>query len=152
MRGKDPDTGEFLAPSRSGKRRAALEVFELGETLVALSAAQLAKLPIPDDLLPHIRDTQRIPSHIARKRQLAFLAKQMRREDDARRAGVEEELDGRQRGANASVVSDDAVLQRHVEINANEHAATCDGQVANRALLHSPCAAILRNRSTHRLE
>lgn len=93
MRGKDPDTGEFLAPSRSGQRRAALEVFELGETLVALSAAQLAKLPIPDDLLPHIRDTQRIPSHIARKRQLAFLAKQMRREDDATLDAIRDALD-----------------------------------------------------------
>lgn len=93
MRGKDPSTGEFLAPSRSDQRRAALEVFELGEILVALSAAQLAKLPIPDDLLPHIRDTQRIPSHIARKRQLAFLAKQMRREDDATLEAIRDALD-----------------------------------------------------------
>jgi ribosome-associated protein len=30
MRGKDPDTGEFLAPSRSEQRRAALDVLELG--------------------------------------------------------------------------------------------------------------------------
>ena len=82
MRGRDDETGEFFSPSRSANRRAALDVLELGEQLVALSAAQLTKLPIPDELLPHIRETQRITSYGARKRQLAFLAKQMRRQDD----------------------------------------------------------------------
>jgi ribosome-associated protein len=82
MRGRDEDTGEFLGPSRSANRRAALDVLELGEQLVALSAAQLARLPIPDEVMPHIRETQRITSYGARKRQLAFLAKQMRRQDD----------------------------------------------------------------------
>ena len=83
MRGRDQETGEFLAPSRSQNRREALDVLELAETLVGLSAAQLARLPIPDELLPHIRETQRITSFGARKRQIAFLAKQMRRQDDA---------------------------------------------------------------------
>lgn len=83
MRGRDEETGEFFSPSRSEQRRAALDVLELGEQLVALSAAQLARLPIPEDLMPHIRETQRITSHIAHKRQLAFLAKQMRKQDDA---------------------------------------------------------------------
>ncbi len=82
MRGRDEDTGEFLAPSRSANRREALDILALGEALVALSQAQLARLPVPDELLQHIADTQRIPSHGARKRQLAFLAKQMRRQDD----------------------------------------------------------------------
>lgn len=82
MRGKDPDTGEFLSASRSQERRDALEVLALGERLAGLTEAQLAKLPVPEDLLPHVREARRITSHIARKRQLAFLAKQMRREDD----------------------------------------------------------------------
>ena len=82
MRGRDEDTGEFLSPSRSAQRRAALDVLELGEHLVAITATQLGKLPIPEELLPHIRDTQRITSHGARKRQLAFLAKQMRKLDE----------------------------------------------------------------------
>lgn len=93
MRGKDDTTGEFLSPSRSEQRRGALEIFELGEKLVALSSAQLAKLPIPDDLLPHIQDTQRIPSQIARKRQLQFLAKQMRREEDDTLDAIRDALD-----------------------------------------------------------
>ena len=83
MRGRNEDTGEFFSPSRSEQRRAALDVLELGAQLVALSAAQLAKLPVPEDLLPHIRESQRITAHIAHKRQLAFLAKQMRKLDEA---------------------------------------------------------------------
>ncbi|MCY7354932.1 MAG: DUF615 domain-containing protein [Lysobacter sp.] len=93
MRGKDDTTGDFLSPSRSEQRRGALEIFELGEKLVALSAVQLSKLPIPDDLLPHIHETQSIPSHIARKRQLQFLAKQMRREDDETLDAIRDALD-----------------------------------------------------------
>lgn len=82
MRGRDEDTGEFLSPSRSEQRRAALDVLELGEQLAAMTATQLGRLPIPEDLLSHIRETQRITSHGARKRQQAFLAKQMRKLDD----------------------------------------------------------------------
>jgi ribosome-associated protein len=59
----------------------------------ALSEAQLAKLPIPEDLLPHIRDAKRITSHVAHKRQLAFLAKQMRREDDEALDAIRDALD-----------------------------------------------------------
>ena len=82
MRGRDDETGEFFSPSRSQQRRAALDVLELGEQLVAMTAAQLSRLPIPEGLMPHIRDTQRITSHGARKRQVAFLAKQMRKLDE----------------------------------------------------------------------
>lgn len=82
MRGKDEETGEFRGDSRSQNRREALQVLVLSEQLVALTEAQLAKLPIPEDLMPHIRETKRITSHIAHKRQMAFLAKHMRREDD----------------------------------------------------------------------
>src|SRR3970040_503433 len=82
MRGRNEETGEFRGDSRSQNRREALETLALSEQLVALTEGQLAKLPVPEDLLPHIRECKRITSHIAHKRQLAFLAKQMRREDD----------------------------------------------------------------------
>jgi ribosome-associated protein len=93
MRGRDEDTGEFLGTSRSQQRREALDVLALAQRLVALSPSQLAKLPIPEPLLPHIDDTQRITSHIARKRQMAFLAKQMRREDDEALDAIRDALD-----------------------------------------------------------
>ena len=93
MRGKDEETGEFLGNSRSQQRREALDVLVLAQRLVALSSTQLAKLPIPEPLHPHIADTQRITSHIARKRQMAFLAKQMRREDDETLDAIRDALD-----------------------------------------------------------
>ncbi|MET0548862.1 MAG: ribosome biogenesis factor YjgA [Xanthomonas sp.] len=93
MRGRDEDTGEFRGESRSQQRREALEVLSLGERLVALTPAQLAKLPVPESLLPHIAETKRITSHIAHKRQLAFLAKQMRREDEAVLEAIREAMD-----------------------------------------------------------
>lgn len=93
MRGIDEETGEFRGDSRSQQRRDALEVLSICEQLVALSEAQLARLPVPEDLLPHIRETRRITSHIAHKRQLAFLAKQMRREDDEVLDAIRDALD-----------------------------------------------------------
>ena len=93
MRGRDEDTGEFLAPSRSEQRRAALDVLALGERLATLTPTQLAKLPVPESLLPHIADTRRMTAHGARKRQVAFLAKQMRREDDEVLDAIRDALD-----------------------------------------------------------
>lgn len=54
----------------------------LAEQLVALGAPSLKKLPLPEHIADAVRDTQRIGSHVARKRQLHYLAKLMRREDD----------------------------------------------------------------------
>lgn len=93
MRGRDPESGDFFSPSRSQNRREALEVLALGEKLVSLSEAQLSKLPVPDSLLPHIRECRRITAHIAHKRQLAYLAKQMRREDDEVLEAIRDALD-----------------------------------------------------------
>ena len=93
MRGKDEDTGEFLSPSRSQQRRDALDVLALAGQLATLEPGRLAKLPVPEHLLPHIAEARRITSHIARKRQLAFLAKQMRREDDEALDAIRDALD-----------------------------------------------------------
>ena len=105
MRGKDPETGAFLAPSRSQDRRDALEVLALGERLAGLTDAQLAKLPVPDELLPHVLETRRITSHIARKRQLAFLAKQMRRQDDETLDAIRDALDEKGEAARREVAA-----------------------------------------------
>ena len=105
MRGRDPETGEFHGPSRSEQRRAALEVLDLGAQLVALSDAQLEKLPIPESLLPHIRECKRITSHIAHKRQLQFLAKQMRREDDEVLEAIRDALDEKGESARREVAA-----------------------------------------------
>jgi ribosome-associated protein len=93
MRGRDEDTGEFLSPSRSEQRRQALGVLELAEKLASLTPTQLSRLPIPEDLLPHLEQTRRITAHVARKRQLAYLAKQMRREDESALDAIRDALD-----------------------------------------------------------
>jgi ribosome-associated protein len=108
MRGRDEDTGEFLGSSRSQNRREALEVLSLGEQLVALTPAQLERLPIPEDLLPHIVECKRITAHIAHKRQLAFLAKQMRREDDETLEAIRDALDANSESSRREV----AVMHR----------------------------------------
>ena len=108
MRGVDEESGEYLGPSRKQNRREALEVLALAEALVGLPDGRLAKLPVPDSLMPHIADTRRITSHIARKRQMAFLAKQMRREDEATLEALRDALDA---GGEAARI-DTARLQR----------------------------------------
>ena len=52
------------------------------ETLAALSEAELARVPLDDDLREEVRRTRAVTSHIARKRQNQFLAKQLRKLDE----------------------------------------------------------------------
>lgn len=73
---------DFDGPSRSQLRRDALEIFELAEALAALSAAELAHVPLADNLRDEVARTRAITAHIARKRQTQFLAKQLRKLDD----------------------------------------------------------------------
>lgn len=93
MRGRDPDTGEFLSPSRSEQRREALEVLQLAEDLMAQSRAQLDLLPMDDDLRGLVLESQRITAPVARKRQLHYLAKIMRREEDETLEAIRSALD-----------------------------------------------------------
>jgi ribosome-associated protein len=87
----DPD--DFWAgPSRSQLRREALAVFELAERLVEQNEAQLEHLPLDDELRALVRESQRITQQIARKRQLQYLAKILRREDDATLDAIRQSL------------------------------------------------------------
>lgn len=105
MRGRDEESGEFLGPSRSQKRREALGVLELAEALVALSPAQLSRVPVPEATLPHIEETRRITSNIARKRQLAFLAKQMRKLDEDELQAMRDALDEKSAASRTEVAA-----------------------------------------------
>lgn len=75
------DENEY-GPSRTQQRRDALAVLALATQLVEMQPAKLAKLELPDDVRDEIANVRRISSHIARKRQLGFLAKLMRRHED----------------------------------------------------------------------
>ncbi len=103
MRGRDDETGEFHSASRSEQRRAALDVLALAHVLVDKSEAELGKLPIDDALRAHVRDAARINSPIARKRAVAFLAKQMRKEDDEALDAIRDAMDANSDGARRQV-------------------------------------------------
>lgn len=72
------ETQDNERPSRSARRREALDVLAFARQLSELPPARLAKLELPDDVRDELAEVQRTPSHIAHKRQLAHLAKLMR--------------------------------------------------------------------------
>jgi len=83
MRGVDDDSGDYLGPSRGEQRREALAVLALAQALVQQPLARLQQLPMGEDLLAAAADAQRITAQIAKKRAVGFLAKKLRREDEA---------------------------------------------------------------------
>jgi len=91
------DQNGYAGPSRSQLRREALDVLKLAQTLAALSDAQLAPLPLDDALREEVQRTRAVKQQIARKRQSQYLAKQMRKLDDAQleaiRAALEHDRD-----------------------------------------------------------
>lgn len=70
---------EFV--SRTKKKQHVEELQKLGAALIALPAAQLGALGLPAQLLAAVLEAQRIPSHEARRRQVQFIGKVMRKID-----------------------------------------------------------------------
>jgi len=93
MKEQEHETLQYPPPSRSEQRRQALDVLALAGQLLELAPGRLKQLPIPESLHAHIASARRITSHIARKRQLAFVAKQMRREEERVLDGIRAALD-----------------------------------------------------------
>lgn len=65
-------------PSKSQLKRDAHEIKELGEAMINLSKADLAKIPLPEDILDAIRVAQKIPKRGALKRQIQLIGKLLR--------------------------------------------------------------------------
>ena len=80
-------------PSRGEQRRQALAVLDLAQRLVERSDADLARMPMDDDLRELVLATKRITAQIARKRQVQYLAKHMRRRDDEALAAIRAALE-----------------------------------------------------------
>lgn len=101
----DPQSPE---PSRSARKREAEDVFDLAREIVALSQANLARVPLDEPLLRQVAQCRRVTSHIAHRRELMFLAKLLRRDEalPAIRAAVEASREDRRR---------DAARQRRLE-------------------------------------
>ncbi|PJK09826.1 hypothetical protein CO614_04300 [Lysobacteraceae bacterium NML120232] len=103
MRGRDQETGEYFSPSRSEQRRAALDVLALAHVLVEKTPTELEKLPIDEGLQGHVLEAKRITSPIARKRAVAFLAKQMRKQDEEVLEAIRDALDANSEGSRRQV-------------------------------------------------
>jgi ribosome-associated protein len=81
MRSTEEDPGSER-PSRSARRREALDVLAFAKQLSELPPARLDKLELPGDIRDELAEVQRTPSHVAHKRQLAHLAKLIRAHDE----------------------------------------------------------------------
>jgi len=69
--------------SKSQRRRDALELKSLARDLIAMSPSRLARVPLDEEVRTAIEEAQHIRSNVARKRQLQFVAKLLRRSDTA---------------------------------------------------------------------
>jgi len=65
-------------PSKTQRKKAMLELQELGEKLVGLSRSELGKIPLPDDLRRAIDFAQTLKTHESRRRQLQYIGKIIR--------------------------------------------------------------------------
>src|SRR4051812_31237735 len=68
---------EFV--SKTKRKRQVEELQQLGAELVALPPAQLDNIAMPAELGQAVREAQRITSHEARRRQLQYIGKLMRK-------------------------------------------------------------------------
>jgi ribosome-associated protein len=109
---------EFV--SRTKKKQQVEELQKLGAALVDLPAQQLAALALPDALLKAVLEAQRITSHEARRRQIQYIGKVMRKVDPAPVRAALAAVDGNSAAARAQqkrlegwrerLIGDDAAL------------------------------------------
>lgn len=71
--------------SRSQKKRDSLALQKLGEDLAELPVRELAKLELAPELLDAYRDLGNIKSHEAKRRQMQYIGRLMREEEDTER-------------------------------------------------------------------
>lgn len=76
----EPDS-QPAGPSKSQRKREAHDIRDLANLLIGLPAAQLGRIPLDDRLRAAVDEARAIRSHIARKRQMQFVAKLLRNED-----------------------------------------------------------------------
>ena len=98
MHDEDPEIpldgdDRYDAPSRSQLRREALDVLKLAQALAAMSDAQLAQVALDDDLRAEVQRARAVTQQIARKRQTQYVAKQMRKLEDAELEAIRASLE-----------------------------------------------------------
>jgi len=113
--------GEFV--SRTKKKQAVEELQKLGAALVNLPPMQLESLALPDALLKAVLEAQRITSHEARRRQIQYIGKVMRKVDPEPVRAALAAVDGQSAAARAQqrrleswrerLIGDDAALTEY---------------------------------------
>lgn len=88
-------------PSKSAIKRAMNDLQALGAKLVGLSADQLKKIDLSDELRDAVRDAQRFTQHEAHRRQLQYIGKLMRGLDAAPIRQALDDIKGLSAAANA---------------------------------------------------
>jgi ribosome-associated protein len=114
--------------SRTKKKEQVEELQKLGAALVDLPAVSLDALNLPAQLLAAVRDAQRFTSHGARRRQVQYIGKVMRKVDPEPVRAALAAIAGQSAGARASqkrleqwrerLIADDGALTEF----AGEHA------------------------------
>ncbi|HEY3518612.1 MAG TPA: ribosome biogenesis factor YjgA [Gammaproteobacteria bacterium] len=73
---------------RSARKRASHELTRLGEELVSLRMEQIAALALPERLEDAVAEARRLTSFGAKRRQIQFIGKLMRKLDEPTLAAV----------------------------------------------------------------
>lgn len=127
-------------PSKSQKKRDAHALQALGKELVALSAEQLKRIDMPDNLRIAIAEAQRTRSHEGLRRQMQYVGKVMRGVDTG---PLTEALDVI-RGLSAAAVAREHMLERMRE------RLMADEQVLGDIAAQRPGADLTRLRTLRR--
>lgn len=96
----DTDSGLEIEqpPSKSQMKRDDRAIKSLAAGLLQLSASQLRRIPLDKDIVLAINEARKFHSHGARRRQLQYITKLMRRADTAAIVDALEEIQSEARG------------------------------------------------------
>lgn len=86
------DPNAPLPLSKSQRKRDATALQQLGEQLARLTAAQLKRIPLPEDLRAAVQLARSITQRGGRQRQLQYVGKMMRQLTEAELAIIHTEL------------------------------------------------------------
>jgi ribosome-associated protein len=89
------------APSRTARKNASTELQKTGEALVALRPERLARLDLPERLRDAIVEAKRLTQFGAKRRQMQFIGKLMRKLQPDELEAVNAELRAEQPGRRA---------------------------------------------------
>lgn len=108
-------------PSKSQRKRDMAALQDLGESLLRLTAAELARIELPASLREAIAEAARISAHEARRRQMQYIGRLMRQVDPQPLRAAIEDATGESKQAVAlmhrcerlrdALLADDAALE-----------------------------------------